>query len=214
MKLPRVQGNTRAAGSLGAVGRQADAERLTSPPWPRPGMARPQRSASLAATMRSYESERPGWQPAVEAYGSHSRSRSPTLRRIRATYRPPPTACLHAVPLQTLPLTATMADLLVCATCGTQFDVPYSSPLKNCRICDVSHLAASSRPGACGRGLTRCRTRGNTYLHAARNGPALRPKEASMRTSSSSIKAMSGFGSSPRSQRYACRCSRQKPSRL
>lgn len=27
-------------------------------------------------------------------------------------------------------------ELLICNTCGTQFDVPYCSPLKNCRICD------------------------------------------------------------------------------
>ena len=29
-------------------------------------------------------------------------------------------------------------ELLICNTCGTQFDVPYCSPLKSCRICDVS----------------------------------------------------------------------------
>ncbi|OCK83848.1 hypothetical protein K432DRAFT_346306 [Lepidopterella palustris CBS 459.81] len=28
------------------------------------------------------------------------------------------------------------SDLLICETCGTQFDVPFSSPLKSCRICD------------------------------------------------------------------------------
>ncbi|KAF2836313.1 hypothetical protein M501DRAFT_997067 [Patellaria atrata CBS 101060] len=27
-------------------------------------------------------------------------------------------------------------DLLVCGTCATQFDVPFNSPLPNCRICD------------------------------------------------------------------------------
>lgn len=27
-------------------------------------------------------------------------------------------------------------ELLICNTCGTQFDVPYCSPLKSCRICD------------------------------------------------------------------------------
>ncbi len=29
-------------------------------------------------------------------------------------------------------------DLLVCSTCGTQFDVPAARPLRNCRVCDVS----------------------------------------------------------------------------
>ncbi|KAF2723319.1 hypothetical protein K431DRAFT_344872 [Polychaeton citri CBS 116435] len=31
---------------------------------------------------------------------------------------------------------STSEDLLICAACGTQFDVPASTPLKGCRICD------------------------------------------------------------------------------
>ncbi|CAK4034106.1 Hypothetical predicted protein [Lecanosticta acicola] len=33
----------------------------------------------------------------------------------------------------------TRDDLLICSACGTQFDVPASTPLKACRICDVSN---------------------------------------------------------------------------
>lgn len=35
-------------------------------------------------------------------------------------------------------------NLLVCHTCGTQFDIPASKPLSNCRICDVCALYFSS----------------------------------------------------------------------
>ena len=31
-------------------------------------------------------------------------------------------------------------DLAICETCGTQFDVPLSSPPKECRICLVSDV--------------------------------------------------------------------------
>jgi hypothetical protein len=37
-------------------------------------------------------------------------------------------------------------DLAICPTCGTQFDVPLSAPLSNCRICDVRDVAPSSLP--------------------------------------------------------------------
>ena len=45
-------------------------------------------------------------------------------------------------------------DLAICYTCGTQFDVPYSTPPKSCRICDVRphsphlHLLMTSRVNA------------------------------------------------------------------
>ena len=32
------------------------------------------------------------------------------------------------------------ADLAICVTCGTQYDVPLSQAPKNCRICDVSDV--------------------------------------------------------------------------
>jgi hypothetical protein len=31
-------------------------------------------------------------------------------------------------------------DLAICETCGTQYDVPLSSPPANCRICDVCDI--------------------------------------------------------------------------
>lgn len=49
-------------------------------------------------------------------------------------------------------------DLLLCPTCGTQFDTPASDPLSGyCRICDVSNL----------RSLTVHIAKANQRIHAS-----------------------------------------------
>lgn len=42
---------------------------------------------------------------------------------------------------QHLPITMVFENenLLICVTCGTQFDIPFEQAPETCRICDVSH---------------------------------------------------------------------------
>ena len=72
-------------------------------------------------------------------------------------------------------------DLAICPTCGTQFDVPLSSPPASCRICDVRDV---KRTLSTFTTLTNPRTHANTSPHPAKHGPPSIKNYPSRRTHS------------------------------